>query len=141
MTRYEECKAGEKEKRRIEGTTMGKEAVRQFAKGLKLRMSSPFEKCSKAGWSQHSAAFAAFHFFKWLAEIPGYGARKDESAVILVAWKSKYFKGMKWIGNVHNVDGTCTGMFPYREIIFQLFEGLEDQVQDMKSQRKKAESA
>lgn len=86
MTRYEEYRLGETEERRVEGTAIGKAAVWEFVRGLELRESSPYEQIPK---QEDRIAVAAWHFFKWLAEVPGYGCKENQSARILTVWEDE----------------------------------------------------
>lgn len=126
MTRWEEYKAGEKEPRRIEGTNIGKAAVREFVRGLELRESSPYEPGAEA--QQHKVATAAFHFFKWLAEIPGYGSREDQSAKVLVTWKDED-GNVYYVSNMLAREGSDMNERDYslwgcRDLMFKLFDIL-----------------
>ncbi len=63
--RWEEMKAGEKERMRIRGTAIGKKAVRDFVRGLEIRSKSPYE--NREGMEpDNKIALASFFFFKWL---------------------------------------------------------------------------
>jgi len=108
MTRQEEYELGQTEPRRVEGTTIGKAAVREFVWGLELRMTSPYEHPPTDG--RERIANAAFHFFKWLAEVPGYGGTDDTRHKILTAWKTpedEIFHASNMLGPGGDILGCC----------------------------------
>jgi hypothetical protein len=71
----------------MEGTDIGKAAVREFVRGFEIRMSSPNEHAEYL-LPEHKHATACNMFFKYLAEIPGWGM-DEKTARILTAWQHK----------------------------------------------------
>jgi len=104
MTRVEQYHAGEYEKLRVDGTAIGKAAVAEFVRGFELRMESPYE-LKEFMIPENKIAMAANLFFKWLAEIPGYGGDIGDSARILTVWQPTGTDKIAFVSNMLSPNG------------------------------------
>ena len=135
MTRLEEYRAGEHDFARIAGTEAGKKAVDDFVRALEIRMQSPFER--GIDFANNKAEVAAFYFFKWLAEIPGYGGEKGETAKVLCAWNTS--KGFKWFGNMlSKEDGEGYEILAYYDILSALTKEYSRKADEWAEKKKAA---
>lgn len=118
MGEWENYKLGETESLRIEGTEIGKAAVREFARGLRLRQESPYEPVCVT--DQDRASTAAFYFFKWLSEVPGYGCvSNDLNNKILTAWMTPEDE-FYFVSNMLGCGGKPREAIACRDIICHL---------------------
>lgn len=138
MIRYEEYKAGEIEPRRVNGTAIGKAAVREFVRGLKIRLSSPYELKPKTRveW----IAKAAWYFFKYLAEIRGFSKAKSKGVKILVVWKDIDEKVYSVSNMMQMHDSGMTdadfGLWACRDMIYHVVCYLTNMAKSIESKEK-----
>jgi hypothetical protein len=98
MSQWDNYIAGTTEPLRVEGTAIGKASVAEFVRGFEIRMRSPNE-YGDSMLPENKYAIAAMMFFKYLAEIPGWGTC-EPSARILTAWEHEDD------GKIHYVTNT-----------------------------------